>query len=200
MPAISSLNRFRGPNLALILGVACAGGRLAAQQQRLDDAAILSVMARVTGVEVECTGYTSEHATLPGTKRLAQQLHDDHTVFMAEGRRVAEQLGVTLDPRIKSIIADSHAAVLADLHAMSGINLDLAFVEHEIGLLQFAMDYVSRVMLPAAKDTSVRRLLLTATPLLRGHLELARTAWEAVKKAVKEGRTENGGTLGRHAG
>ncbi len=169
---------------ALILPLSVGVAQVPAQDPKPDDAALLSLIVRVTAVEVECTGYVFGHASLPDTKLLAEQLRNDHAAFGAEGKKLAERLGLTLNPGIKSVIADSHAAVLGDLHNMSGHNLDRAFVDHEIGLLAFALNHLNRVMVPAAKDPDVKALLLRAGPLLQAHLVLAKEALEKVRKAT----------------
>ena len=176
--------RMLGLALAVLVG---RPDRLPAQAPKLDDPAILSLLARLTAAEVECTSFTVEHAALPNTKVLAQRLRDDHAAFQQEGKRLADQLGLTLDPGIRSVIADSHAAVLADLHAMEGINIDRAFVDHELGLLQFALTQVDRMMVPAAKHREVKILLLQAKPLLQSHLGLARKAKQEIRKTKAGG-------------
>jgi len=153
----------------------------APQDPRPDDAAILSLLVRVGTVEIECTSYSFEHATLPEAKQLAQQLRDDHTRFTAEGKDLANRLGITLNPTIKSVVADSHAAVLADLHNMSGDNLDRAFVDHEALILAFALNYLNGTMVAAAKNPEIKALLVRAVPLLRNHLELARQAQAKIR-------------------
>jgi putative membrane protein len=167
---------------ALMLGLVAAVSHPPAQSQKPDDAALLSLLVKVSQVEVECTGYVFGRATLPDTKLLAEQLRNDHQAFGAEGRRLAAQLGVTLNPNVKSVVADSHAAVFADLHNMSGLNLDRAFVDHEVDLLAFALNHVSKTMIPAAQNPDLKALLMRAKPLLQSHLDLAKAAQEKVRK------------------
>jgi putative membrane protein len=153
-----------------------------AQAPVLDDTSILSLLARISTAEVECTTYAAEHASLPATKLLAERLRDDHAAFLLQGAKLAERLRLTIEPQINSAVADSHSAVLADLHVMAGTNVDRAFVDHELMLLQYALDYVNGVMMPAATSAEVKRLLAEARPLLKMHLQLARAAKAEVRK------------------
>jgi putative membrane protein len=166
---------------AFVVPMLLAAGARPPQDPRPDDAAILSLLVRVGTVEIECTTYAFAHATLPEAKELARQLRDDHTQFLAEGKSLATRLGITLNPTIKSVVADSHAAVLADLHNMTGDNLDRAFVDHEALILAFALNYLDRTMVPAAKNTEIKALIVRAEPLLRHHLELARQAQAKIR-------------------
>src|SRR5262245_61554380 len=160
--------------IALALGFFVAVPGLEAQTRPINDAEILSLLDRVTKVEVECTSYTFEHAALAETRTLAERLRNDHGAFRVEGQLLAEKLGLALNPDIKSAVADSHYAVLADLHVTSGTNLDRIFIDHEVVLLQFALSYITKFMVPVATAPDIKQLLIRAEPLIRSHLELAR--------------------------
>ena len=169
--------------LAVVSLFLLASASRSSQDPKPDDAALLSLIVRVGTVEIECTTYAFDHTTLPEAKQLAQQLRDDHTKFTAEGKDLATRLGITLNPTIKSVVADSHAAVLADLHNMSGEYLDRAFVDHEALILAFALNYVNQVMVQAAKNAELKTLLGRAQPLLKSHLDLARQAQMKIRHA-----------------
>jgi putative membrane protein len=175
-----------GTGRILVVAFLLLAGRPAkasAQTPILDDTAILSLLGRLGVAEVECTSYAAEHASLPSTKLLAERLRDEHTAFLVDGKKLAERIDIVLEPAIVSAVADSHSAVLADLHHMSGENFDRAFVDHEITFLQYALNYVTGAMLPAAMNQQLKRLLTEARPLLRQHLELARAAKAQLKRA-----------------
>ena len=57
---------------ALVVPMTFAAAVRAPQDPRPDDAAILSLLVRVGTVEIECTSYSFEHATLPEAKQLAE--------------------------------------------------------------------------------------------------------------------------------
>jgi predicted outer membrane protein len=162
--------------LALALGLIVSPRGLNAQTRPVNDAQILSLLDRVTKVEVECSSYTFDHAALAETRSLAEKLRNDHGAFRVEGQLLAEKLGLALDPNITSAVADSHYAVLADLHVTTGTNLDRIFIDHEVVLLQFALNYIVRFMVPVATAPEIKDLLRRAEPLLKSHLELARAA------------------------
>jgi len=178
-----SVTARRVARLAAMFVIALSA-RARGQTPVLDDTAILSLLGRLGSVEVECTTYAADHATLPTTKLFAEKLRNDHAAFLEDGARLAERLGITIEPKIESAVADSHAAILADMHVMSGMNFDRVFVDHEIGFLQYAMNFVRDVMYPAATSPLVKQFLIVARPLLADHLKLAREAKEHVRKGT----------------
>ena len=149
----------------------------------LDDAQILAELDHTFSNEIECATLVLDRATVPDVRALASKVQDDLTGARAEGREITARLRAS--PRTQAIaaMADSHAAVMQDLKAMKSPNFDRAYVEHEIGSHQVLLEHVNKSMVPAALSPEVKALLERVVPMLKSHIEMAKTAKDRLPKA-----------------
>jgi putative membrane protein len=170
------------PLLVTAGGVVDMSSRFTFSRPPLDDGMILGALAQLHAVEVECSDHALKRAMAMPVKTMAQRLREDHSTAQGDERELAERIRVPVSPRGSSAVEDSHRVVMADLEAMKGTEYDRAYVEHEIGIHQAALDALEKTWAPAAASPEVKALIARTRPMLKAHLELAKTTRQQLPK------------------
>jgi putative membrane protein len=172
------------PVLVTVGAAADLGSRFAGPAPTwADDATILSMLDRFYAGEAECSAVALAHATVPDVKSLAQKLGQDAQTLRASEREVVERLRLTPSLSQPSAVADSHAATLQDLKAMKSPDFDRAFVEHELTVHQYILDQLAKAVTGPGPSPEVKALLDKTTPVLKAHVDLAKSAKQQFNKA-----------------
>jgi len=125
--------------------------------------------------EVEMGQMAAEKAQNAEVKRLGQRLVQDHTKANQELMQIAQKSGVMLPT--ESTHKENH--MTQQLQDKTGAEFDKAFAQH--ALTDHEKDIRKyQSALQDAKDPEVKAFIQKSLPILRQHLEMARTAGAAV--------------------
>ncbi len=140
----------------------------------LDDAGILSQVARADAAEIGGARYMRVQTSNASVRTLATRLATDHVANLRQVTDAAATLNVTL-PAV-----DTATAAPAGLQGLSGAAADSAWVQQEIDDHTATIDKLQNTLLPAAAGTGVKALLQNTIPVLRAHLAAAQVAQKHV--------------------
>ena len=161
--------------LALIaLAPFVAGAAAFGHPTPLDDAQVLATFDQVNGFDIETARLGAVHGHSEAVRGLAADVLRDHSMVLQMARDLASRAGIAYQVATDDDAARSHAGALRELARVSGPAFDAAYLRHEIRFHDGAIAAVKQVLLPAATQPELRRLLTTVLPGLEHHLAMTR--------------------------
>ena len=144
--------------------------------------------------ELELSKLAQQNAESQQAKDFAKRMLDDHMKSSSELKKVASTKGVTLPAEMDG----AHKRKLDRLAKKTGADFDKDYMDQMVDDHQKAVrDF--RGMAKNAKDSDVKAFAATTLPVLEQHLQMAKSAEDAVKQAGRKGSTQAGtsGASGR---
>jgi putative membrane protein len=146
----------------------------------LSDANIVYLLDEANMADSAAGAYALTKATSPEVKAYARLMMGEHHALRAQGRQLAQRLGVTperpaVDP--VQVAAQTEMAALAGATRMSGF--DRTYIDQEIQVHRRVLDLAGKAH-AAASSPELKQLIQQATPVIEKHLNRA----EAIQKKV----------------
>lgn len=165
----------RRPLLSL-LAATCfvAWAPAVAGAQSLTDANIVAIFDQANTADMETGSLAAAQASNKEVRELGQMFADQHEAVRQQGRDLAKKLGVTpvLPAGDKGL--EQHKAAVAALKAKRGVELDRAWLDHEIAFHQAVIDAVTTTLLPAIKNAELKAFVEKVAPAFVAHMEQAK--------------------------
>jgi putative membrane protein len=141
----------------------------------LNDPQVANVAVTAHQIDVDRGKLALEHTKNDEVKQFADQMVQDHHAGIKEAVDLAKRLGVTTEPSdaSKSLKKDASQAT-ARLNKEKGAAFDKDYIDTEVKYHEAVIDTVKNVLVPAAQNADLKRLLETAVPTLEGHLQHAK--------------------------
>ncbi len=140
------------------------------------DAQIAGIVQAACQVEI---GYAQLAMTKSQNKEVrdhAQQMITDHSALQRSMTDLNGRLNLTpADSDTSSTLRAQSEDVSAKLNALNGSAFDKAYIDVEVATHQAIIATVSTVLVPNAQNTELKNALQGASPVMRGHLERARS-------------------------
>ncbi|HVE49754.1 MAG TPA: DUF4142 domain-containing protein [Casimicrobiaceae bacterium] len=151
--------------------------------------------ARSGMAEIELSRLAADKAQSQQVKDFAKRMIDDHSKAASELRSVASTKNVTLPTDMDG----SHQRKRDKLAKMSGNAFDREYMDDMVDDHQKVVrDFRSAAK--SAKDPDVKGFAAKTLPALEQHLQMAKAAEDAVKKAPRGGDAKMGTTTGAGTG
>lgn len=134
-----------------------------------DDATIVAIFDAANTADIETGRLAARLGSSKEVRDFGTMLVNAHTQVRQLGRDLAKKLGVTPTPPKGDQSARDHAAVLAKLGKLRGVEFDRAFLQHEIAFHAAVIDAVNTTLLPAIQNGELRELVVKVAPAFESH-------------------------------
>ena len=157
----------------------------------LTDANIFALLDEANEADSAGGNLASSKATAASVKEFGRTMMRDHHRLRQAGKTLATKISVTPAPPAGDTLPASAQKAADSLKAMAkGAAWDQMYINHEIAVHQAVLALLQAAQ-GAAQDTSLRALIVTATPNIQAHLKSAQAI-----QAKLSGNTASGGAAG----
>ena len=141
----------------------------------LNDPQVANIAVTAHQIDVDRGKLALKHTKNDEVKQFADQMVHDHVAGIKEAVDLAKRLHVKPEPSdaSKSLKKDA-SQVSARLKKEKGASFDKDYIDTEVKYHEAVIDTVKNVLVPAAQNADLKRLLETAVPTLEGHLQHAK--------------------------
>jgi putative membrane protein len=151
--------------------------------QGVNDAQIASIVVTANRVDIDAGKLAHATSTNADVKKFAQLMIDDHTGVNKSATELVTKLKVTPEdnPTSQSLKSEGEKNV-AQLKSLKGIPFDKAYIDHEVAYHQQVIDAIDKTLIPDAKNTELKALLVKVRPAFVAHLQHAKDLQSALSK------------------
>lgn len=147
----------------------------AAQGAGPTDAQIAAIVVTANQVDIDAGKLAQAKAASKDVKSFAALMVTDHSGVNKSAAELAGQLKLTPDPNPTSqSLQKGGDENLAALKSLKGAAFDKAYVGHEVSYHEQVLEALDKVLIPSAKNESLKALLVKVRPAFVAHLEHAR--------------------------
>ncbi len=165
--------------LLFFVGVAALGGLLgnsAVAGGKLDDATILAIFDQANSVDVYTGRLGAKYGYSEEVRALGRMVATDHAAVQQMGRDLAKKLNIVPTPPDNDKSVVDHANTVSHLQSKSGAEFDRAYLKHEIAFHQSVINVLRGTLLPAIKNSELKKLVKDVLPGFELHLAATKAA------------------------
>ena len=163
---------------ACVLGLPVAAG-----SQAVNDAQIASIVVTANQVDIDAGKLAQSTSTNADVKAFAERMITDHTAVNKSATDLVAKLKVTPEDNPTSqSLKSAGDKNLAHLKSLKGGEFDKAYAEHEVTYHQQVIDALDKTLIPGAKNSELKALLVKVRPAFVAHLEHAKKLSAALGK------------------
>lgn len=151
----------------------------------LSDAQIIGIYSQVNSFDIETAMLGELKGHSEDVRALGRMVSGDHTGVRAAVHALASENGIepVLPPsRIKA--AQSHDDIIVKLRGLDGADFDAAYLKHEIGFHQSAIEAVENLLIPETENEALRAHFEAVLPAFQHHLDMNIAAAEKLGVAI----------------
>jgi putative membrane protein len=150
--------------------------------QAITDAQIAAIVVTANQVDIDAGKLAEASGTAPQIKAFGKQMATDHAGVNKQAGDLVAKLGVTPEdnPTAQSLKTGG-ADNVKHLSGLKGAAFDRAYIDHEIAYHQQVLDALDKTLIPGAKNSELKALLVKVRPAFVAHLEHAKTVAKALK-------------------
>ena len=139
------------------------------------DPQIAGIVVTANQIDIDAGKLAKSHTKNKEVSKFAQLMITDHTAVNKQAGALAKKLGVTPEdsPTSKSL-KDGASQNIANLKGLKGAAFDKAYVDHEVAYHQAVLDAIDKVLIPSAKNTELKDLIVKVRPAIAAHLDHAK--------------------------
>jgi putative membrane protein len=146
-----------------------------AAAQSITDAQIASIVVTANQVDVDAGKLAASSSKNAEVRKFAQLMVRDHTDVNRQAVDLVTRLKVTpQDNETSRSLAAGGEKNVAALKSLKGAAFDKSYVEHEVAYHQAVLDAVDQTLVPNAKNSELKALLVKVRPAFVAHLEHAK--------------------------
>ena len=158
--------------LTIVLGLA-SGAALA--QAAPDDAQIAGIVVTANTVDIDAGKLAQQRSGNDKVKQFARQMVTDHTGVNKQASVLVDKLKIKPEESATSkSLKDAGAANMSKLKALKGRDFDKAYIANEASYHQTVIDALDGTLIPNAKNSELKDLLVKVRPAFVAHLEHAK--------------------------
>ncbi|HVE36428.1 MAG TPA: DUF4142 domain-containing protein [Gemmatimonadaceae bacterium] len=139
----------------------------------LTDANIAALLDEANGADSAAGNLASTKGTNAQVKEFGRTMMRDHHALRKAGQDLAKKLNLTPTPPANDSLPQSAQKMHDSLNAMAkGAAWDKAYIDNEVAVHQMVLGLLQTAQ-GAAQDTSLKALIVKATPNIQAHLTKA---------------------------
>jgi putative membrane protein len=172
---------------AIVFGVVTAAASLClsptvVNAQAITDAQIAAIVVTANQVDIDAGKLAEASGNDPEIKAFGKQMAAAHAGVNKQAGDLVAKLGVTPEdnPTAQKLKAGG-ADNVKHLSGLKGAAFDRAYIDHEVVYHQAVLDALDKTLIPGAKNSELKALLVQVRPAFVAHLEHAK----AVAKKLK---------------
>lgn len=140
-----------------------------------NDAQVGAIVLAANDADISYARLAQARSANAEVKAFADHVLADHEAVNAQAKALFARLGATPEDHLLALdLRDDAAATRDVLRELSGRAFDSVYVTNEVTYHQKVLGALDAVLIPAARDSSLRALLVAVRPAVAGHLEHAR--------------------------
>lgn len=145
------------------------------------DAEIAHIVVTANTIDIEMGELALARSQNAQVREFAQRMIGEHRAANDAAQALAGRLGVTpADNDVSRSLRDDAAQTRTRLEALSGAELDRAYIAHEVSYHQAVLQAIDQTLLPSAQNEELRSLITEVRPIIAAHLEHAQRAQGAL--------------------
>ena len=138
------------------------------------DPQIAQIVVSANQVDIDSDRLALQKTENDDVRKLAEQMVTDHSALTKEAVELVTKLNVTPEATDASRgLTLRGAAILSNLEVLEGEAFDRAYVNNEVEYHKAVIGLLSTQLIPSAKNSELKALLLKAKPILDTHLQHA---------------------------
>ena len=139
------------------------------------DAQIAHIVVTANQVDIDAGKLAESRGASKDVKAFGKQMVTDHTGVNKQATALATKLKVKPEdnPTSQSIKKGGTDNV-ANLKGLKGAAFDKAYIDHEIAYHQQVLDAIDKTLVPNAKNSELKDLIVKVRPAFVAHLEHAK--------------------------
>jgi putative membrane protein len=147
------------------------------------DPQIAAIVVTANQVDIDAGKLAESKTHNAQVREFAQLMAKDHTAVNQSATELVTRLKVTpeTNPTSESLKQGGDQN-LAALRKLNGAAFDKAYVDHEVAYHQAVLDAVDHTLIPSAKNSDLKALLVKVRPAFVAHLEHAKTLQASLTK------------------
>ena len=154
---------------------ALATGAVRAEDSAPTDAQIAAILVAANQVDIDAGNLAKARSKSTEVKDFAQRMVTDHSGVLKSAVDLVTKLKVTPDPNPTSeSLKKGGVDNIAALSNLKGADFDKAYINHEVTYHEAVLNAVDKTLIPNAKNTELKALLVKVRPAFVAHLEHAR--------------------------
>jgi putative membrane protein len=166
--------------LTVVLGL--ASSTALAQAAAPNDAQIAGIVVAANTVDIDAGKLAEQKSGDEKVKQFARQMVTDHTGVNKQASALVEKLKVKPEESATSkSLKDAGASSMNKLKALKGHDFDKAYVDNEASYHQTVIDALDSTLIPSAKNSELKDLLVKVRPAFVAHLEHAKQIQASMK-------------------
>ena len=150
------------------------------QAPALDDAGVAAIFDLANTADIETGTLGEQRGTTKEIRDYGMMLRTVHVEVRQKGRDLAKKLGVKPSMPEGSTMAKDHAAAVARLKSLNGVEFDRAFLQHEQAFHAAVLAAVKTTLLPAIQNKELKDFVTSLGPAFEAH----RLAAESLEKKL----------------
>jgi putative membrane protein len=160
----------------LLSAVLAAGIPFAwAQGPAPTDPQIAAIVVAANQADIDAGKLAERRAHSRAVRTFARRMVTDHTDVNRSAIALVHELHVTPQSNPTSLsLTQGGDRNLAQLEKLHGAAFDKAYIDHEVAYHESVIDAVDKVLIPSARNSKLKALLVKVRPLFADHLEHAR--------------------------
>ncbi|HEY7026664.1 MAG TPA: DUF4142 domain-containing protein [Gemmatimonadales bacterium] len=139
----------------------------------LNDGNIVAIFVKANQKDVDTGNLAADKATDKEVKEMGKMFADAHKGLKEQAEELAKKIKVNPVLPADNKGDQEHDKVVSALKAKSGADFDKDWLAHEIEYHQAVIDYMTKTLLPAAKNPELKAFIEKAAPAFQGHLVAA---------------------------
>jgi putative membrane protein len=166
--------------LTIVLGLASSAAL--AQAAAPNDAQIAGIVVAANTVDIDAGKLAEQKSGDEKVKQFARQMVTDHTGVNKQASALVEKLKVKPEESATSkSLKDAGASNMNKLKALKGRDFDKAYIDNEASYHQTVIDALDGTLIPGAKNSELKDLLVKVRPAFVAHLEHAKQIQASMK-------------------
>ena len=148
----------------------------------INDAQIAAIVVTANQVDIDAGALAARMSTNAEVKKFAEQMVTDHTGVNKAAVDLVTKLKVTPEENSTSQgLTEGGRKNLEKLKALSGAAFDKAYIDNEVAYHTAVLAAVDKVLIPGARNSELKALLVKVRPAFVAHLEHAKHIQAAVQ-------------------
>ncbi|MPV66219.1 DUF4142 domain-containing protein [Burkholderia sp. BE17] len=176
-------------NTVLCGALLAAGLPVYVQQTGPTDPQIAAIVVTANQVDIDAGKLAESKTQNKDVKAFAARMVQDHTGVNKAAVDLVTKLGVKPEENSTSTdLKHGGDANLQNLGKLDGARFDRAYVDHEVTYHEAVLDAINHTLIPSAKNSELKALLIKVEPAFVAHLEHARHLQSTLGKGSGAGQ------------
>lgn len=163
---------------AVVLFVGCSSTyteNRAQETKVITDANIAAIVVGANKIDISAGKIALQRSSNSEVRKFAQLMITDHNAVLDSAVKLVTKLGVTpVNNDLVATLAEQSRQHETSLRSLSGKAFDKKYIDHEVAYHVAVIDVIEEQLIPSAKNSELRKALISVVPAFKAHLEHSR--------------------------